>query len=197
MYVGGPLLSYANFIYSVYKVALGILADPQHTPLHHFMHDWRCIVELTELRQQVGIAHDAMLTADHTYEDNPTHQHNQTVCRAQRAYYNALWRYCRAINVASHVLMVRRAIALRARAIQNRKRLPHDSTWQELTLHQYRRARNLCNRAHAMASMMPEAPQPIPTRSRPVKRKPAPRARTRHPITGRMVYTDSHDTQPT
>jgi hypothetical protein len=139
---------------------------------------------MDQLRAALNRAYFYLQRCDHAYAEHPTPANNQLIIRAQRVYYRRFITYTRATQ-PPHEARVSIARALVTRAHTNRKRLPTNTSWQELTLHQVRRAAILRTRCIALSDY--EHP-PEPPRER--TRKPQRLPRVHHPITGRMMYYD-------
>lgn len=121
----------------------------------------------------------ALQAADAAYCEEPTPQNNYAICIAQRAYYKAL---------RPHSTPMRRVQNMVQRATTNRKREKDNPNWQDMALHQFRRARQMHMRLQALAILNPPPPAtPGPKRFRPPRTG---RTRTIHPITRRYVYSD-------
>jgi hypothetical protein len=141
---------------------------------------------MDQLRAALNRASQYLERCDQTYAEHPTPHNNLLIIRAQRVYYRRYATYVRATQ-PPHVARVSIARALVTRAHTNRKRLPTNTLWQDLTLHQVRRAALVRTRAIALSDF--EHP-PEPPRER--TRKPERLPRVHHPITGRMMYYDPH-----
>jgi hypothetical protein len=139
---------------------------------------------MDQLRAALNRASIYLERCDALYSEHPTHNNNRLIIRAQRVYYRRYSTYVRATQ-PPHEARVSIARALVTRAHTNRKRLTNDPYWQELTLHQVRRAAMTRTRAIALSDY--EHP-PEPPRER--TRKPQRLPRVHHPITGRMMYYD-------
>lgn len=132
-----------------------------------------------------------MISLDREYAEHQTPETNAQLVCAQRAYYAELAHFDRA-HYRPDEARYRTATALLRRAMQNRKRLPHDSEWQEMAAYQVQRATRI--RAHAMALWDDYKPdtqrrleQEVTTHNH--TPKPTKPKRTIHPITRRYVYT--------
>jgi hypothetical protein len=141
-------------------------------------------------------AHCDLLTADSTYAELPSPANHLAVLRAQRVYYALLrQQYRRSMQQAPSPKTtlyaeqwVRRAQIILERARLNLARRKDSPRWQEIALHQYRRARRVLMRAQAQADLM--RPPTTPTRTR-RNTPPTPRRkRVPHPITRRWVYVE-------
>lgn len=141
---------------------------------------------MNQLRAALNRASQYLEKRDSAYAEHPTHTHNRFIIRAQRVYYRRFAAYTRATQ-PPHIARTMIARALFTRASTNRKRLPNDPHWQDLTLHQVRRAALVRTRAIALSEY--EYP-PEPPRER--MRKPERLPRVHHPITGRLLYYDPH-----
>jgi hypothetical protein len=134
-------------------------------------------------KQPLIRAYKYLQRCDTVYSEHPTPYHNRLIVRAQRVYYRRFILYTRANN-PEHIARVKIARALHVRAQANRKRLPTNPTWQDLTLHQVRRANTLRMRCIALS----DYEYPISAYVRPVRTEKL--QRVKHPITGRMMYYD-------
>jgi hypothetical protein len=148
------------------------------------------------LRAELNRASQYLERCDRLYAEHPTPYHHTLIIRAQRVYYRRFITYTRATQ-PSHEARVTIARALVTRARTNRKRLTNDHSWQELTLHQVRRAALVRTRAMALSEYEHPTPPPQPRTPKPTRLP-----RVYHPITGRLLYYDPytdtyHTTHPT
>jgi hypothetical protein len=141
---------------------------------------------MDQLRAALNRASQYLERCDTLYSEHPTHTNNQLIIRAQRVYYRRFSTYTRATQ-PPHEARVTIARALVTRAHTNRKRLTNDPHWQDLTLHQVRRAVLVRTRCIALSEYEHPTPPPPPR-----TRKPTRLPRVPHPITGRMMYYDPH-----
>lgn len=135
------------------------------------------LTRLTQLHQQ-------LLAADHQYQQHRTQKGHQHINHCQQRYYAALSRMLRT-KYPPHTAAVRRAKLLCDRARANRARQKDDPVWQDIALHQYRRAQH--TRMRAM--YQEEATTQLPTQRYKYDQNEPVRVRIKHPITGRYTYT--------
>src|SRR3954463_2938269 len=113
---------------------------------------------MDQLRAELNRASQYLERCDTLYSEHPTPTNNQLIIRAQRVYYRRFIRYTRATQPPHEArVTIARVLFLRART--NRKRLPNDQAWQELTLHQVRQAAVTRTRAIALSDYE-HPPQP-------------------------------------
>jgi hypothetical protein len=141
---------------------------------------------MSQLRAALNRASIYLERCDHVYAEHPTPHNNLLIIRAQRVYYRRFITHTRATQ-PPHEARITIAKALHVRAQTNRKRLPTNTSWQKLTLHQVRRANTIRTRCIALSDY--EHPTPPP---QPRTRKPTRLPRVPHPLTGRMMYYDPH-----
>lgn len=150
------------------------------------------MTDMTVPKAPVIFWHKRLVAADRTYANSRTPANHHKIIHAQRVYYALLSQYVRNYYPPD-ISIVKRADAIMKRALLNRKREKANPEWQDIALHQYRRAIIVHRRAYALAETIPTWPINAPPPAKRVLKVQSPKVRVIHPVTGRYVYVDRTD----
>lgn len=140
-------------------------------------------------KEHVVQLHQQLIAYDRAYAQQPTSDTHHAILRAQRAYYAALSSYNKHHISNYYVRTLKRAKYIMVRAQMNQKREKHNAHWQDIGIHQYRRANHIRMRANALYDA--EVPPPPRKKRRPEEMPVRTQTRIKHPVTGRYIYVDN------